>query len=68
MMTMREYCDRHIDYLNRKTAEMQSKPRQKTYLVTYGIDEDQTKTVRAANKKDAAWLANVPHIVSITAI
>ena len=68
-MTLKEYNDRHTEYLERKTAELQSKPRQKTYLITYGLDGELTTTVRAANKKDALWLSpRVFAVKSVTAI
>ena len=68
-MTIKEYNDRHTEYLNRKTAELQSKPRQRMYKITYGLDGELTHIVQAANKKDALWLSpRVFQVKSITAI
>lgn len=56
------------EYITKRSKEIESKPHQKTYIFRYGLDGENTKTVRASNKKDALWLARVGHIKSCTII
>lgn len=63
-MTWSNYLQDWTDTQNRKAEAIRSKPRQKTYIFRYGLDGENTKTVKASNKKDALWLAKVSHITS----
>ena len=68
-MTIKEYNDNHIEYLERKEAELRAKPRQRTYLITFGLDGEYTHTVQAASKADAIRLSpRVFKVKSVTAI
>ena len=67
-MSIKEYIQAWTDSQNCKAEAIRNKPRQKTYIFTYGVDGKNTKTVRASNKKDALWLANIGHVTGCTII